>query len=105
MTRLTIRNSDGSVSQPTHSTFEKVFNKLAEYEDLGKTPEELRKILLRYKVLEFNAEIKELESKGFRSGGYDMQTRETAIVKEGDAPHKNEIVGYMDDDLNIRWIK
>lgn len=33
MNRLTIRNSDGSVSQPTHSTFEKVFNRLAEYED------------------------------------------------------------------------
>lgn len=45
MTRLTIRNSDGSVSQPTHSTFEKVFNRLAEYEDLGKTPDELREIL------------------------------------------------------------
>lgn len=34
MNRLTIRNSDGSVSQPTHSTFEKVFNRLAEYEDM-----------------------------------------------------------------------
>lgn len=34
MKRLTIRNSDGSVSQPTHSTFEKVFNRLAEYEDM-----------------------------------------------------------------------
>lgn len=34
MKRLTIRNSDGSISQPTHSTFEKVFNRLAEYEDL-----------------------------------------------------------------------
>ena len=31
--RLTIRNSDGSVSQPTHSTFGKVFNRLAELED------------------------------------------------------------------------
>lgn len=34
MNRLTIRNIDGSVSQPTHSTFEKVFNRLAEYEDM-----------------------------------------------------------------------
>ncbi len=51
------------------------------------------------------AKIKELESKGFRSGLYDMQTRGTAIVKVGDVPHENEIVGYMDDDLNIRWIK
>ena len=31
--RLTIRNSDGSVSQPTNSTIEKVFNRLAELED------------------------------------------------------------------------
>ena len=31
--RLTIRNSDGSVSQPTNSTIEKVFNRLAEFED------------------------------------------------------------------------
>ena len=31
--RLTIRNSDGSVSQPTHSTFGKVFYRLAEIED------------------------------------------------------------------------
>lgn len=31
--RLTIRNSDGSVSQPTHSTFYRVFNRLAELED------------------------------------------------------------------------
>jgi hypothetical protein len=31
--RLTIRNSDGSVSQPTNSTIEKVFNRLAEIED------------------------------------------------------------------------
>ena len=31
--RLTIRNSDGSVSQPTHSTFGKVFYRLAELED------------------------------------------------------------------------
>ncbi len=41
MERLTIRNSDGSVSQPTHSTFEKVFNRLAEYEDTMMTPEEI----------------------------------------------------------------
>ena len=34
MNRLTIRNSDGTVSQPTHSTFENVFNRLAEYEDM-----------------------------------------------------------------------
>ena len=31
--RLTIRNSDGSVSQPTNTTIEKVFYRLAELED------------------------------------------------------------------------
>lgn len=41
MKRLTIRNSDGSVSQPTHSTFEKVFNRLADYEDIGLEPQEI----------------------------------------------------------------
>lgn len=33
MERLTIRNSDGTYSQPTHITFEKMFYKLAEFED------------------------------------------------------------------------
>ena len=44
MERLTIRNSDGSVSQPTDSTFEKVFNKLAEYEDIGLEPYEVKRL-------------------------------------------------------------
>lgn len=33
MERITIKNSDGSYSQPTHTTFEKMFYKLAEFED------------------------------------------------------------------------
>ena len=33
MERLTIRNNDGSYSQPTHTTFEKMFYRLAEFED------------------------------------------------------------------------
>ena len=41
MNRLTIRNSNGTVSQPTHSTFEKVFNRLSEYEDTGLEPDEI----------------------------------------------------------------
>lgn len=32
--RLTIKNSDGTYSQPTDTTFEKVFNKLAQLEDI-----------------------------------------------------------------------
>ena len=42
MKRLTIRNTDGTVSQPTSSTFEVVFYRLAEYEDTGLTPEEIK---------------------------------------------------------------
>lgn len=34
MKRLTIRNSDGSVSQPTTTTFEVVMYRLAAYEDI-----------------------------------------------------------------------
>lgn len=42
MKRLTIRNSDGSVSQPTDTSFEKAMYRLAEYEDTGLTPEEIK---------------------------------------------------------------
>ena len=38
MERLTIRNSDGSVSQPTGTTVEEVFYRLAAYEDTGVEP-------------------------------------------------------------------
>lgn len=41
MERLTIRNSDGSVSQPTATTIEAVFQRLAAYEDTGLSPEEI----------------------------------------------------------------
>lgn len=42
MKRLTIRNSDGTVSQPTGITVEAVFYKLAEYEDTGFSPADVR---------------------------------------------------------------
>lgn len=41
MERLTIRNSDGSVSQPTTTTFEAVMYRLAAYEDTRLTPDEI----------------------------------------------------------------
>lgn len=41
MERLTIRNSDGSVSQPTATTIAAVFQRLAAYEDTGLAPEDL----------------------------------------------------------------
>lgn len=39
--RLTIRNSDGTVSQPTNTTIESVFYRLAEYEDTDLRPEDI----------------------------------------------------------------
>lgn len=45
MERLTMRNSDGSVSQPTRTSVEAVFYRLADYEDIGLTPEEIRCLL------------------------------------------------------------
>ncbi|MBQ7818552.1 MAG: hypothetical protein IJ341_02525 [Bacteroidales bacterium] len=50
--RLTIRNSDGTVSQPTATTVEDVFYKLAEYEDIGYTPSELKAIIASYEANE-----------------------------------------------------
>lgn len=41
MERLTIRNSDGSVSQPTDLKWAAALEKLAAYEDTGLTPEEI----------------------------------------------------------------
>ena len=42
MERLTIRNGDGSVSLPTSTTVEAVFERLALYEDTGFTPADVR---------------------------------------------------------------
>ena len=44
MERLTIRNSDGTVSQPTGTTVEAVFYRLADYEDTNREPAEIRKL-------------------------------------------------------------
>ena len=41
MERLTIRNSDGSVSQPTNLNWAAALERLAAYEDTGLTPEEV----------------------------------------------------------------
>ena len=39
--RLTIRNSDGTVSQPTSTTIESAFYRLADYEDTDMRPEDI----------------------------------------------------------------
>lgn len=48
MDRLTIRNSNRSVSQSTSTAMEKLFDRLAEYEDTGLTPEEVEELKKRY---------------------------------------------------------
>ena len=45
MKRLTIRNSDGSVSQPTDLRWDKALEKLAAYEDTGLSPEEVQDLV------------------------------------------------------------
>lgn len=44
MERLTIRNSDGTCSQPTNLNWSEALNKLADYEDTGLTPDEIEEI-------------------------------------------------------------
>jgi len=44
MKRLTIRNPDGSVSQPTDLNWAAALEKLAAYEDTGLEPEELKNL-------------------------------------------------------------
>ena len=51
MDRFTIRNSDGSVSQPTNMKWAEAFERLAEYEDTGLSPEVCR----NYKLFEDEA--------------------------------------------------
>lgn len=46
MNRLTIRNSDGSVSQPMKLNWSEALERLAEYEDTGLTPDEVEHLKL-----------------------------------------------------------
>ena len=50
MERLTIRNSDGTASQPTGTTVEAVFYRLADYEDTDREPAEIRKLEREYRT-------------------------------------------------------
>lgn len=50
MERLTIRNSDGTVSQPTSTTVEAVFYRLADYEDTNREPTEIRELEREYRT-------------------------------------------------------
>lgn len=54
MDRLTIRNSDGTVSQPTRTGVDAVFDRLADYEDIGMTPEEI--LSMKYTLAQLHLE-------------------------------------------------
>ena len=45
-----LRNSDGTVSQPTSTTVEAVFYRLADYEDTDREPAEIRKLEREYRT-------------------------------------------------------
>lgn len=51
MKRLTMRNSDGTVSQPTSTTVEDAFYRLAEYEDTGLSPSEVNALMSERRTL------------------------------------------------------
>lgn len=67
----------------------------AELEKQKEKVERLRKTQEHMRM--FLEKMKDLEAKGYYSGGWDSQTNKTAISKDG------KIVGYMDKDLNIEW--
>lgn len=46
----TLRNSDGTVSQPTSTTVEAVFYRLADYEDTNREPTEIRELEREYRT-------------------------------------------------------
>lgn len=48
MERMTIRNSDGSVSQPTNLKWAEALERLAAYEDTGLEPEEIEKAIIEH---------------------------------------------------------
>lgn len=49
-TEVEIRNSDGTVSQPTSTTVEAAFYRLADYEDTDREPAEIRKLEREYRT-------------------------------------------------------
>ena len=60
MKRLTIRHSDGRVSQPSTTGLEILLYRLAEYEDTGLEPEEI-KAMIAASMRKAIAELKEFE--------------------------------------------
>ena len=57
MERMTIRNSDGSVSQPTDLKWAEALERLSAYEDTGLEPEEVRGIKTAYDECQLPYEV------------------------------------------------
>lgn len=57
MGRLTIRNSDGSVSQPTNLNWAAALEKLAAYEDTGLEPEDIKGAFTEDTILKLAGDI------------------------------------------------
>lgn len=85
MKRLTIRNSDGFVSQPTSTTIEDVFYKLAEYEDTEMDPSEIEQM----KIDLCNAEV-ELLNEPDIAQEYSVEITETAQMVVNVIAHSKE---------------
>lgn len=96
MKRLTIRNSDGSVSQPTSTTIKAVFEKLADYEDLE---EQGRITALPDKVNDFDF------MRAFELIFADNEGRVALLpCKVGDTVYQIDNYGNMYDDVVKRIV-
>ena len=119
MNRLTIKNNDGTYSQPTNTTFEKLFYKVAEFEDFIEEMgfEDLGHLktfvdtLNKYELGERKQFVKEINEREF----FDMK-EENEILKHRWQKLKDYVSGredynneYDEDERliedNIIWTK
>ena len=98
MERLTMRNSDGSYSQPTHTTFEAMFYRFAEVEDFLEDTgisnfAELKRILTTNAVWQENQTLK---GNWEKLKGY---IREKESFEFGDYPivYSDDVIGKMEE--------
>lgn len=98
MQRLTIKNSDGTYSQPTHTTFEKMFYRLAEFEDFM---EEfgcinLKELECLFGYYENNNYINKIEFVTYQDA-YKKYKNESLILKNNWQELKKYIEKYADN--------
>lgn len=99
MERLTIKNSDGSHSQPTDTTFYEIFNKLGELED----------VLEKYGIENLEDFIKEYSSRNIKlaNDNYSLE-QELAELKQKAIVPKFKIgqeVWFVSDPYTARYAK